>query len=53
MQNEDAMKYGAELLISGLKVVNPELTDQEAEKIIVNVGMWLEIKRLQKGNHAE
>lgn len=46
--NEEIYKKGAEILILGLRVVKPDLTDDEAKRMIINVGNWLQLQELAK-----
>jgi hypothetical protein len=48
MTQDEIMEKGVRLLILGLKLAKPDLTDEEAENVIINVGMYLEMKRLKR-----
>lgn len=44
----DMYEKGAEFLKLGLKIAQPQITDKEAESIIINIGNYLQLKNLQK-----
>jgi len=37
-----------ELLVLAVKVIKPNMTDEEAENIIVNVGNMIQLRRIEK-----
>ena len=47
MKNSDYEK-ALELLRLGLKISKPDLTDEQADNIIVNLGNYVQFKRLNK-----
>lgn len=44
-----AFEWARQLLVSALKVANPELSDKEAESVIANTGNYIQLKRLEEG----
>lgn len=46
MNGDKIYEQGRELLILGLKVSKPDITEEQAEAIIVNVGNYIQLKRL-------
>lgn len=48
MKKEEMYKKGTELLILGLRVVKPNITDKEAKQFIINIGNWLQLEELKE-----
>ncbi len=40
-------EQGLELMYLGLRISKPDLTKEEAENIIVNIGNYIQLKRLE------
>ena len=47
LEKDEALEEGLELIILAIKVVKPDLTDEEATNAIINVGMYAQLKRLR------
>ena len=48
LKKDKIYEKGKELLILGLKVSKPDLTDKQAEEVIVNVGNYIQLKKLKQ-----
>ena len=46
---EKMYEKGIELIILGLRVTKPDLNQKDAENFIINVGNYLQLKRLKRG----
>ena len=46
---EKIYEKGIELIILGLRVTKPDLNQKDAENFIINVGNYLQLKRLKRG----
>lgn len=47
---EENKEQAINMLRLAVKVIRPQLTDTEAENVIVNVGMLIQLRDLQKQN---
>lgn len=51
IDKDDLYEEGRKMLILGLKVVKPDISDRDAENVIVNVGNYIQFKRLTHENN--
>ena len=48
MEKDKTLEQGFKILFLGLQLANPKIKKEEAEKIIVNIGNYLQLKELTK-----
>lgn len=47
--HDSALEKGEEMLILAIKMIKPDITDNEARNVIVNVGNNIQLRRLENG----
>lgn len=50
IKKDKLYEEGAKILILGLKVLKPDLTDKQAKRFIANVGLYLQLQILKEEN---
>lgn len=48
MEKNEKLKGGFEILFLGLQLTKPDITKEQAENAIIQIGNYLQIKRLEK-----
>ena len=48
INKEEIYKQGLELLILGLKILKPDISDDEAKNFIITIGNFIQLDRLKQ-----